>query len=64
MLIVLFAELCLRDAENSFRMIENVLNMLNKPSLRCSQHMLYVLKRAKHANFSTIGIFVNLLMWE
>ena len=24
--------------------------------------MLYVLKRAKHANFSTIGIFVNLLM--
>jgi len=33
MLIVLFAELCLRDAENSFRMIENVLNMLDKPSL-------------------------------
>jgi len=32
-LIVLFAELCLRNAENSFRMIENVLNMLDKPSL-------------------------------
>ena len=25
-------------------------------------YMLYVLKRAKHASFSTIGIFVNLLM--
>jgi len=24
--------------------------------------MLYMLKRAKRANFSTIGIFVNLLM--
>ena len=25
-------------------------------------YVLYVLKRAKRANFSTIGIFVNLLM--
>jgi len=65
MLIVLFAELCLRDAENSFRMIENMLNMLDKPSLSYIQSMLcmlYALKRAKHANFSTIGKFVNLLM--
>ena len=27
-------------------------------------YMLYVLKRAKRANFSTIGIFVNLLMLQ
>jgi len=33
MLIVRFAELCLRDAENSFKMIKNVLNLLKKPSL-------------------------------
>ena len=33
MLIVLFAESCLRDAENLFRMIENVLNILKKPLL-------------------------------
>ena len=60
--IVLFAELCLIYAENPFRMIKNVLNMLKKTPLWCSQRMLYVLKCAKRANFSTIGIFVNLLM--